>query len=176
MMGAMIRPSGAGVRAWLGAVCLLASVGLLGAAAAAQAQVRVSGRTMSDTAAPVAAAAVVARTPDSDAVVARATSDASGAFVLEIAATGTYRVSVERQGFYAIEHQEVTLAPGTDVVLTLFPVREHLESLDVTSRGDPASLSQPSGEQSLSGAEAMNVPFNGSHGVKNALRTLPSVV
>ena len=93
-----------------------------------------------------------------------------------IAATGTYRVSVERQGFYAIEHQEVTLAPGADVVLTLFPVREHLESLDVTSRGDPASLSQPSGEQSLSGAEAMNVPFNGSHGVKNALRTLPSVV
>ena len=56
MMGPMIRPSGAGVRAWLGAVCLLASVGLLGAAAAAQAQVRVSGRTMSDTSAPVAAA------------------------------------------------------------------------------------------------------------------------
>ena len=176
MMGPMIRPSGAGVRAWLGAVCLLASVGLLGAAAAAQAQVRVSGRTMSDTAAPVAAAEVVVRTPASDDVVARATSDAAGAFVLEIAATGAYRVSVERQGFYAIEHQEVTLAPGADVVLTLFPVREHLESLDVTSRGDPASISQPSAEQALSGAEAMNVPFNGSHGVKNALRTLPSVV
>ena len=70
----------------------------------------------------------------------------------------------------------MTLAPGTDVVLTLLPVREHLESLDVTSRGDPASLSQPSAEQALSGAEAMNVPFNGSHGVKNALRTLPGVV
>ena len=174
MMGAMIRPSGAGVRAWL--VRRVPAARGVGAAAAAQGQVRVSGRTMSDTSAPVAAAEVVVRTPASDAVVARATSDASGAFVLEIAATGAYRVSVERQGFYAIEHQEVTLAPGADVVLTLFPVREHLESLDVTSRGDPASLSQPSGEQSLSGAEAMNVPFNGSHGVKNALRTLPSVV
>ncbi len=176
MMGAMIRPSGAGVRAWLGAVCLLASVGLLGAAAAAQAQVRVIGKTMSDTSAPVAAAEVIVRTTASDDVVARATSDASGAFVLEVGATGTYRISVERQGYYAIEHQEVTFALGADVVLTLFPVREHLESLDVTSRGDPASISQPSAEQSLSGAEAMNVPFNGSHGVKNALRTLPSVV
>ena len=131
---------------------------------------------MSDTAAPVAAADVVVRTPASDDVVARATSDASGAFVLEIAATGSYRISVERSGFYAVEHQLVTLAPGADVVLTLFPVREHLESLDVTSRGDPASISQPSAEQALSGAEAMNVPFNGLHGVKNALRTLPGVV
>ena len=149
---------------------------LLAVAAAAEAQVRVSGRTMSDTAAPVAAAEVVVRTPASDAVVARATSDAAGAFVVEVAATGAYRVSVERQGFYAIEHQEVTLAAGADLLLTLLPVREHLESLDVTSRGDPASISQPSTEQSLSGAEAMNVPFNGSHGVKNALRTLPGVV
>jgi hypothetical protein len=176
MMGPMIRSSGAGALAWLSAVWLLASVGLLGAAAAAEAQVRVTGRTMSDTSAPVAAAVVVVRTPASDDIVARATSDAAGAFVVEIAATGAYRVSVERQGFYAIEHQEMTLAPDSDVVLTLFPVREHLESLDVTSRGDPASLSQPSAEQALSGAEAMNVPFNGSHGVKNALRTLPSVV
>ena len=45
------------------------------------------------------------RTPASDDVVARATSDAAGTFVLEIAATGAYRISVERQGFYAIEHQ-----------------------------------------------------------------------
>jgi hypothetical protein len=170
MMGPMIRPSGAGTRAWLSAMCLLA------VAATAQAQVRVSGRTMSDTSAPVAAAEVVVRTTASDAVVARAISDASGAFALEIDATGDYRVSVERQGFYAIDHLSMTLTPGTDVVLTLFPVREHLESLDVTSRGDPASISQPSAEQALSGAEAMNVPFNGSHGVKNALRTLPSVV
>jgi outer membrane receptor protein involved in Fe transport len=165
-----MTPPPGGTRSWLGAVCCL----LL--AATAHAQVRVSGRTQSDTAAPVAGASVAARTPASNDVVARATSDAAGVFVLEIAATGEYRVSVQRQGFYAIEHQLMTLAPGTDVVLTLLPVREHLESLDVTSRGDPASLSQPSAEQVLSGAEAMNVPFNGSHGVKNALRTLPGVV
>ena len=166
----MIRASGAGIRTWLAAVCLLAL------STAAQAQIRVTGRTISDTAAPVAAAEILVRTPAADDVLARATSDAAGAFVLEIAESGVYRISVERQGFYAIEHQELTLAPGTDILLTLFPVREHLESLDVTSRGDPASLSQPSNEQALSGAEAMNVPFNGSHGVKNALRTLPGVV
>jgi Carboxypeptidase regulatory-like domain len=176
MMGPMIRPPGAGARSCVGVLCLLATLGLLGAAAAAQAQVRVSGRVMSDTSAPVAGAGVVLRTPASDDVVARATSDAAGAFVLEIAVTGTYRVTVERQGFYAIEHQLMTLTPGADLLLTLLPVREHLESLDVTSRGDPSSLSQPSTEQALSGAEAMNVPFNGSHGVKNALRTLPGVV
>jgi hypothetical protein len=176
MMGPMIRRAAAGGPAWLVVVCLLAAVGPLWLAATAGAQVRIDGRTISDTAAPVAGAEVTLRTPASDAVVARAASDAAGAFVVEVAATGPYRISVERQGFYAIEHQLMTLAPGTDLVLTLLPVREHLESLDVTSRGDPASISQPSAEQALSGAEAMNVPFNGSHGVKNALRTLPGVV
>ena len=69
-------------RSWLSAVSLL----LL--AATAHAQVRVNGRTLSDTAAPVAGASVAARTPASNAVVARATTDAAGAFVLELAATG----------------------------------------------------------------------------------------
>ncbi len=176
MMGAMIRCAPAGTPAWPAVVCLVAAIGLLVLAAGAEAQVRISGRTVSDTAAPVAGAEIVLRTPASDDVVARAISDAGGTFVVDIAATGAYRISVKRQGFYAIEHQLTTLAPGSDLLLTLLPVREHLESLDVTSRGDPASISQPSTEQALSGAEAMNVPFNGSHGVKNALRTLPGVV
>jgi hypothetical protein len=175
MMGPMIRPPGSGARSWVGVLCLLATLGLPGTAAA-QAPVRISGRTMSDTSAPVAGAEILLRTQASDDVVARATSDAAGAFLIEVATTGAYRVSVERQGYYAIEHQLETLAAGTELLLTLLPVREHLESLDVTSRGDPASISQPSNEQALSGAEAMNVPFNGSHGVKNALRTLPGVV
>ena len=172
----MIRRSGACVTAWLSAVCLLTSVGLLGAAVPAQAQVRVSGKTMSDTSAPVAAAEVVVRTPASDVVVGarratlRARSCSRSPPPAPTGSASSTRASTPSR------HQEVTLEPGADLVLTLFPVREHLESLDVTSRGDPASISQPSAEQSLSGAEAMNVPFNGSHGVKNALRTLPGVV
>jgi hypothetical protein len=175
-MGAMIRWAPAGAPAWPAVVCLLATIGALALVTAAEAQVRIVGRTMSDTSAPVAGAEILLRTQASDAVVARATSDAAGAFLIEVATAGAYRVSVERQGYYAIEHQLETLAAGTELLLTLLPVREHLESLDVTSRGDPSSLGQPSTEQALSGAEAMNVPFNGSHGVKNALRTLPGVV
>lgn len=182
MMGAMIRCAPAGRPARPVVVCSLATIGLLvtmgllALAAVAEAQVRIGGRTISDTAAPVSGAEVVLRTPAADDAVARATSDAAGAFVVDVHTAGAYLVSVERQGFYAIEHQLMTLAPGSTLTLTLLTVREHLESLDVTSRGDPSSLSQPSTEQALSGAEAMNVPFNGSHGVKNALRTLPGVV
>src|SRR5689334_20466167 len=115
MMGAMIRCAPAGSPAWPAVVCLLATAALVAFVAGAEAQVRISGRTISDTAAPVAGAEVVVRTPASDDVVARATSDAAGAFLLDVATTGTYRVSVERQGFYAIEHQLMTLAPGSDL-------------------------------------------------------------
>ncbi len=102
MMGAMIRPSAAGIPAWLGVVCLLVF------GAAAQAQVRIVGRTISDTAAPVAGADVVLRTPASDDVVGRATSDAAGTFVVEIA--GDRRLPDQRRAPGLLRHR----APARD--------------------------------------------------------------
>ena len=181
MMSPMIRRGPAGSPPWLGVVCLraaaglLALAGLLATAGAAGAQVRIGGRTLSDTAAPIAGAEVIVYTA-SGTVAARATSDPAGAFTVEIATPGVYRVSAVRAGFFSVEALEISLPPAGDLVLTLPAVREHVEALEVTSRGDPASVTQISTEQSLSGAEAMNVPFLGSHNVKNALRTLPGVV
>jgi hypothetical protein len=90
-------------------------------------------------------------------------------------------IDAERPGFYAIARQPFSAVTGTPgappaLTLTLFPVREHVESLEVTSRGDAVALGREAGTQTLAGAEAMNVPFAGSHDVKNALRTLPGVV
>lgn len=157
------------------ATLLVLSV-FLADAGASQPQVRVSGRTMSDTAAPVAGAEVVVRKTAGGPVIAHVVSDAAGAFTLEVAEPGVYVVSVERQGFFTIDNQAVELAAGGSIVLTLETMREHLESLEVTSRGDPVGLTQTGTEKALSGAEAMNIPFEGSHSVKNALRTLPGVV
>ena len=71
----------------------------------------------------------------------------------------------------------MTLAPDADVVLTLFPVREHLESL--TSRRAAIRL-QPQPAVGRAGAQrrrGVNVPFNGSHGASaNAPRTRPARV
>jgi hypothetical protein len=158
------------------ALFLRAIACLLLAASAAQAQVRVAGRTVTDTAAPIAGVEVVLREAAADVIVARASSDPAGAFTLEIPRPGTYRVSAERSGYFAIDNLAVELASTQPLVLTLPPVREHVESLEVTSRADPTSVTQESAEQTLSGAEAMNVPFNGSHNLKNALKTLPGVV
>jgi len=149
---------------------------LLVASVVGQAPLRITGRTLSDTAAPVAGAEVELRRPDADAVVARDTSDAAGAFTLEVRERGDYVVTVRRPGFYTLEHLAVAVDGDASLSLTLSPVREHLESLDVTSRGDPVGLTQNASEKSLSGAEAMTIPFTGSHNVKNALRTLPGVV
>ena len=149
---------------------------LLVASVVGQAPFRITGRMLSDTAAPVAGAEVELRRPDADAVVARDTSDAAGAFILEVRERGDYVVTVRRPGFYTLEHLAVTVTGDASLSLTLSPVREHLESLDVTSRGDPVGLTQNASEKSLSGAEAMTIPFTGSHNVKNALRTLPGVV
>ena len=59
MMGAMFRWAPAGTPVWSAVVCALATFGLLALAAVAEAQVRIIGRTVSDTAVPVAGAEVV---------------------------------------------------------------------------------------------------------------------
>ena len=155
---------------------LIALAALLCLAPAAQAQVRLTATAVSDTAAPVAGAEVTVRSRQSDDVVARAVTDAAGAFSVDVGTPDSYRISIERQGFYAITHQEVALPATEPLIFTLHPIREHLEAVDVTSRGDPTSVTQNTSEKALSGAEAMNIPFGGSHSVRNALKTLPGVV
>jgi hypothetical protein len=161
------------VRAWRIAIAAWLAVV---APVVAAAQTRVAGRTVSDTAAPVADVEIAARTAAGAGVVAKAVSDASGGFTLDLPGAGDYLIDAGRPGFYAITGQPFAASPGAALSLTMFPVREHVESLEVTSRGNAVALGGEAGTQALSGAEAMHVPFAGSHDVKNALRTLPGVV
>src|SRR4051812_37088034 len=130
------------------ALLLLATVG--------QAPLHLNGRTLSDTAAPVAGTDIELRKPGADAVVARATTDAAGGFAIEVAEPGTYVLPAAHPGFFTLERLAVAVLCDTSLSLTLSPLREHLESLDVSSRGDPVGLTRNASEKSLTGAEAMN--------------------
>src|SRR4051812_48813531 len=91
------------------ALVLLASVG--------QTPLRITGRTLSDTAAPIAGAEIALRKPGADAVVAHATSDAAGSFSLEVGEPGSYVLTAAHEGFFTLERLAVTVAADTSLSL-----------------------------------------------------------
>jgi hypothetical protein len=147
------------------------------AAPAGAAQVRLSGKVVSDTNVPLgnATVSVRAQPPASGAI--RAITSASGAFSIDLPHAGDYLVDVECSGFFTLSDRTVSvLDSGTELTLVLNPVREYSESVQVSPRTSPVDLDQNGSAKTLSGAELLNVPYADSPGLKDSLPTLPGIV
>jgi hypothetical protein len=137
------------------------------------AQIRVAGRVVSDTNAPVPNAAIELRSITGERY--RAVADPSGVFAVEVRSAGEYVVDVERRGFFALKNVRLQ-ADSTEWHLVLNPIRDFSESVDVTSSSSAVALDQASPSSSLSGANLVDVPYPTTHNLKNAMRILPGVV
>jgi hypothetical protein len=141
------------------------------------AQVRLAGRVTNDTNTPVTNATVTVRAPGDAAARKRAFTDPSGNFTLQLPAAGDYLLDVEAVGFYSLKDRAVVVGGGPqDLSITLNPVREFAESVDVTASSASIGLDQTAPEQTLTGAQMIDIPFPVTHDVKTAMRALPNVV
>jgi hypothetical protein len=134
-----------------------------------------TGRVVSDTGAPIPQAVVSIHASPPIRVI----TDASGAFILDLPIEGIFVADIGATGFFSATDQTVP-RPPEEWRIVLSPIRDFAESVSVSPRGgsggSPLDLDQNGAQQTLSGAELLNVPFTGSGSVKAGMATLTGVV
>ncbi len=145
--------------------------------ASSWAAVPISGRITNDNNAPVGGARLDVRREAGGTVEAHAFSDPAGMFRMELPAAGKYLLSVERKDYFPISLRPVEVrAEGGELQLTMNPVREVFQSLDVTADAQPIETDRASSIERVTNTQLLDLPYPSSNNLKNALRVLPSAV
>ncbi|HBY63084.1 MAG TPA: hypothetical protein DEH78_24950 [Solibacterales bacterium] len=140
----------------------------------ALAEVRVSGRVVNETNAPVAGARVLVQR---NALKLSTLTDPTGAFSLTLTEPGEYTFAAEREGHFELRGQSLVLRDGNnEVSLVLNRLREVFEAIDVKASGPDVALDTTAKEESLSGNQIINIPYPTTNNLKNALRATPGVL
>jgi len=148
---------------------------VLWAAGTVQAQVRFHGQILTENQAPIPGARV--QLESGNATAAQTTSDIRGEFSLNLAQSGDYFVTVEREGFFPIRRQAVAITAGADpATFALVPVRELQQSLDIVASPLALDLDATSSKQAVTGTEIINIPYPNTNDLRSALRIVPGVI
>ena len=140
-------------------------------------QVKLAGRVVSDTNTPLGAVALTIRPADGFGERLRTLTDPAGGFRFQLERPGEYLVDAELSGYFALKDRRIRLEAGdNDLRVTLNPVREFAESVDVAGGSTAVELDRTNSEEKLTGAQLLDVPFPTTNNLKNAMRILPNVV
>ena len=145
------------------------------------ADVTLTGRVVDENEVPVPAAHVTVLPAPGSATAAppkpwETQTDPTGAFRLNLPATGDYLVSVERAGYYALKGRPVRVEGTQEVTLTLNTVREVFQSADVNAETSPVDVGQTENQEHLSGTEVNDIPYANSHSLRSAMTVMPGVL
>jgi len=141
----------------------------------ARAQVAWSGRVVDQNDAPVAGARVHLR--QEAQAPWEAESSPTGSFVITVPAPGTYRVTVNRAGYFQLRDQAVEITAGEAVTTLVLNIEEEVfQSVHVGALPNPVDAAVTTGEQRLSGTEINDIPYPSSESFRNGMRLLPGVV
>jgi hypothetical protein len=139
-------------------------------------EVGVTGRVVDDRGSPVRDVHL-AVTSESEHILVTASTDPTGSFHLRLNKSGSYVLSASKQGFFEIKDYPLTLTEvAREVVLTMNPVQEVFQSLNVNGTPSPMSLDRSGTEQHLSGTNINDIPFPATNNLRNSLRLMPGVV
>lgn len=91
---------------------------------------------------------------------------------------GTYKVLVQRQGFYTATLDNLTLVAGgaMPVEVRLQPVREYREELEVTAQSSPIDPEQSASSHSLTAEDIATIPYPSTRDYRNVLPFVPGVI
>jgi len=144
-------------------------------ATAIMAEVRLPGRVLNENRAPVAGARVILEDGSGESV--EAVSDIRGEFVFELKEPGTYKLTVEKEGYFSLRERDVEIAGGgqsSEVVLER--VREVFESVEVSAAPPAIDMDTTAARQGVSGNDIVNVPYPNTNDLRAAMRIIPGVV
>lgn len=102
----------------------------------------------------------------------------SGYLVVDRIAPGTYRVVLDKQGFYSatVEKVVVTAAQPTPVEVRLQPVREYRTEVEVTAKPSPIDPEQTSSSQGVTADDISTIPYPTTRDYRNVLAYIPGVI
>lgn len=102
----------------------------------------------------------------------------SGIAILRQLAPGTYKVLLEKQGFYTATVAKAEIAAGQTlaVEVRLQPVREYREEIEVTAQPSPIDPEQNSNSQSITASDISTIPYPRTRDYRNVLPYIPGVV
>ncbi len=105
-----------------------------------------------------------------------AVADPQGRFSLSLPLPGEYTLVVEREGYFPLQTRINATEQGEELALTLEPVRELRESVDVTTNPLTVDLDSTAARRTLSDRQIINIPYPNTNDFRSALRIVPGVI
>jgi hypothetical protein len=106
----------------------------------------------------------------------RCETDFAGTCSLSGLPPGTYRLRVEKEGFYALDLPSLAVTAGAKLEVSLFHVQEVREVINVVESPPAIDPAQVSSQEKLSGLDVINIPYPAAHDYRNVLNFIPGVV
>src|SRR5579864_1376481 len=124
---------------------------------------------------PLAMVIVIAQ--QNDKAVAQERTTPSGNALLRLA-SGTYKILVEKQGFYttAVARLEIAAGQQSPVEVKLQPVREYKEEIEVTAQVSPIDPQETSSAQAITASDVSNIPYPTTRDYRGVLAYIPGVL
>ena len=123
-------------------------------------------------------ALVIVIVQQNDKTVAQERTTPSGNALVRQLAPGTYKVLVEKQGFYttAVPKLEIISGQQAPLEVRLQPVREYKEEIEVTAQPSPIDPAETSSAQAITASDVSNIPYATTRDYRNVLPYIPGVV
>ena len=120
---------------------------------------------------------VIVIAQQTDKTVAQERTTPSGNAVLRLA-PGTYKILVEKQGFYTTVVAKLEIAAGqqSPVEVKLQPVREYKEEIEVTAQASPIDPQETSSAQAITASDVSAIPYPTTRDYRGVLAYIPGVV
>jgi len=144
---------------------------------ALQAEVRLSGRVFNENFIPLGAVRLALIEKAHPSTRLTTSTDTAGSFTIMLPQPGEYLLQAERAGYFRIVNRPVNIgSPALELHLSLTPLHEVFESLEVTATPGMIDPEKPATEQQVTNKELMEIPYPGTTNLHNSLRILPGVV
>ncbi len=105
-----------------------------------------------------------------------ATTDSTGSFTVALPGLGDFLVTVQREGYYAVEDRPVHLESGQELSLVINTVREAFQSVNVAETPSPVDITQTTNTERLTGTDLNDIPYANSHSLRSAMILMPGVL
>jgi hypothetical protein len=89
---------------------------------------------------------------------------------------GTYRLRVEKEGYYALDEPSVQISPGATVEVAISHQQEVREVVNVQESPPTIDPAQVASQETLSGLDVINMVYPDTRDYRNALNFMPSVI
>jgi hypothetical protein len=103
-------------------------------------------------------------------------TDFSGRWLAPNVETGTYRIHVEKAGFYALDQHDVKIAPADSVDVAIHHQQEVGEVVNVVDSVPTLDPQQTAKSEALTTREIVEIPYPSTRDIRNIFPFIPGIV